>query len=72
MEELAANLKTDLVLLMHYDGKKYDKNGIFIEPLPMILSGFLDGNNCLQEIPTFGNENLRGGEKESRHLADYW
>ena len=38
--------------MLQFDEKKYDENGNYIERMPILLSGFPDGEERLLEIPT--------------------
>ena len=50
-EDLSHNPK----LVFHFDGKRYDEGGNYVERVPMLLSGFENGEEHLLEIPVVAN-----------------
>ena len=50
-QRLHQQLSTKPKLTFHFDGKKYDEGGNWVERVPMLLSGFEDGGDHLLEVP---------------------
>ena len=51
MQRLADELKDNPKVLLHYDGKKFDEDGNFIERLPIVASGFGSGDDYILKTP---------------------
>ena len=48
---LNAEVATGIKTVCHYDGKEVDQRGELVERLPIVLSGFPDGEDRLLEAP---------------------
>ena len=48
---LQKDLSQNPKLVFHFDGKRYDERGNYVERVPMLLSGFPNDEEHLLEIP---------------------